>query len=83
MNIDECLRKGFLKKINIDRTLIDKELAEADYDLEKAEKAFKEKDFKWCIVKSYYSMFHSARSILFKTGYREKRHFAISIVLED
>ena len=83
MDIKECLEKGFLRKIDVDKRLIKKELAEAEYDLEKAEKTFGEKDFKWCIVKSYYSMFHSARAILFKLGYREKRHFAVSVVLED
>ena len=28
-------------------------------------------------------MFHTARAVLFKLGFREKKHFAISIVLED
>ncbi|MBI2653720.1 HEPN domain-containing protein [Candidatus Woesearchaeota archaeon] len=83
MDIGECLEKGFLKKVDSDETLIKKELAESNYDLERAEKAFEKKDFKWCIIQSYYSMFHSARAILFKIGYREKRHFVISVVLED
>jgi len=83
MDIEECLEKGFLKKIETDENLIKKELSEADYDLERAEKAFEEEDSKWCIIKSYYSMFHSARAILFKIGYREKRHFAVGMVLED
>ena len=28
-------------------------------------------------------MFHSARAILFKLGLRERKHFVISVVLED
>lgn len=83
MDIKDCLEQGFLKKIEVDRKLIEKETNESNYDLEKAEKAFREQDFKWSIVKSYYSMFHAARAILFKLGYREKRHFAISVVLDD
>lgn len=83
MDIKKCLEEGFLKKIKPDENLIKKEFEESKYDLKRAEDAFQEEDFKWCIIKSYYSMFHAARAILFKVGYREKRHFAISIVLED
>lgn len=83
MDIKDCLEQGFLKKINFDENLIKKELEEARYDFGKAKKAFLEKDFKWCIIKSYYSMFHSAKAVLFKLCYMEKRHFAVIIVLED
>lgn len=83
MDIKYCLEQRYLIKIEKDTNLIKKELNEALYDLESAEKAFDEKDYKWCIVKSYYAMFHAARAILFKLGYQEKRHFAISVVLED
>lgn len=83
MNIDDCLEKGYLVKSKPDKELSDKEFNEAKYDLEKANKAFKEGDFKWCIVKCYYSMFHAAKSILFRLGYIEKRHIAVLIVLEE
>lgn len=83
MNIEECFEKRFLLNIKPDKKLVDKELKESDYDLDKAEKAFKEEDYKWAIVKSYYAMFHAARAVLSNLGFREKRHFAIGIVLED
>ena len=35
------------------------------------------------IVKAYYAMFHAARAVLFRLGYREKRHFVIPAVLEE
>ena len=63
--------------------MIKKEFDEAAYDLEKSKKAFEDEDYKWCIVKAYYCIFHSARAALFKLNLREKRHFAISVVLED
>ena len=44
---------------------------------------FNEEDYKWCIVKCYYSMFHAAKAILFKLGYTEKKHIAVLIVLEE
>ena len=83
MDINDCLEKGILQKINVDEKLAQKEINEAYYDLESAKKAFEERDFKWCIVKSYYSIFHAARAVLFELGYREKRHFAARVVLEE
>lgn len=83
MDIRECIEKRFLAKIKPAPDLVKKELDEADYDYEKAEKAFSDKDWKWAIVKSYYCMFHAARAVLFSLGLKETRHFAIGIVLED
>jgi len=83
MDIESCLREGFLQKIKVERDLIEKELEEAKYDSGKAKRAFEEGDFKWSIVKSYYSMFHAARAVLFSLGLKERQHFAIRVVLED
>ena len=83
MEIKEGIEKGFLQEVELDEKLVKKELDESEYDKEKAAKAFEEEDFKWSIVKNYYAMFHAARAILFKLGLREKRHFVISVVLED
>jgi len=83
MDVESCLREGFLQPIKVERDLIEKEFEEAKYDLGKAERAVEEDDFKWSIVKSYYSMFHAARAVLFSLGLKERRHFAIRIVLED
>ena len=83
MSIKESLEEGYLQRITPDKELIEKELNEADYDFGRANKALEEEDYKWCTVKSYFSMFHSARAVLFSLGYREKRHFAIGAVLDD
>ena len=72
-----------MQRIKVERDLIKKELEEAEYDLGKAEHALDEGDFKWSIVKSYYSMFHAARAVLFSLGLKERRHFVIKVVLED
>ncbi len=83
MDIQDCLDKHYLIKVERDKNLIKKELEESVYDFKKAIKAFKDKDYKWTIIKCYYSMFHSAKAICFRLGYREKRHFALLIVLEE
>lgn len=83
MNVQECIEQGFIRRVGIDRKLVEKEMKEADYDLGRASHALEEKDFKWCIVKSYYSMFHAAKAVLFSLGLKEKKHFAVQVVLED
>lgn len=83
VDIEECIQAGFLQRIPVDGRMIKTELAEADYDLKRSEHAFEEKDYKWCIMKSYYAMFHISRAVLFSLGLRERRHFTIGIVLEE
>lgn len=83
MDIESCLREGLLQRVKVEPDLVGKELGEARYDLDRAGRALEEGDFKWSIVMSYYSMFHAARAVLFSLGLRERRHFAIKVVLED
>lgn len=83
MNMDECIREGFLKRVQPDKKLVRKEFEESEYDLKKAKDSLESRDFKWAAIKAYYSMFHSARAALFSLGYREKKHFAVEIVLEE
>lgn len=83
VDIEECIQEGFLQRVPADWRMVKTELAEADYDLKRSEHAFEEKDYKWCIVKCYYAMFHASRAVLFSLGLRERRHFAIGIVLEE
>lgn len=83
MNVEDALEKGLIQRVSPDEKMVNKELKEAEYDLEKASKTLKEGDYKWSIIQSYYTMFHSARALLFSLGYREKTHTGILIVLEE
>ena len=83
MNIKEGLEKRYLIPEKFSLDLIEKELKESSYDFSGAKKAFAEGDYKWTIVKSYYSMFHAGKAVCFQLGYREKKHFAITIILEE
>jgi len=58
-------------------------LEQAGMDLDRAENSLEEKDYKWSIVQSYYSMFNAARAVLFKLGFRDKKHYVIISVLEE
>src|SRR3972149_453868 len=77
------VEEGRLTRIGIDRKLILKEVAGAASDLEEARDSLKRKKFKWATVQGYYSMFHSARALLFCKGLREKSHYALLVALKE
>ncbi len=82
MDIEECIREGFLQKAKADKPIIEKELKSAEYDFGRAKTSLESGDHKWSTIQSYYAIFHASRALLFSVGYREKRHFAIGTVLE-
>ena len=77
------VEEGKLTRIGIDRELILKEVEGAASDLEEARDSLKRKKFKWATVQGYYSMFHSARALLFCKGFREKSHYALLVALRE
>ena len=74
---NNCLKRGKIKKFTPGPKLVSKELKLAEEDLKSSLKSFAEKNYKWSIIQSYYSMFHSARSLIYSEGYREKSHFCL------
>jgi len=83
MDLEECLEKGFLKKTKVERERIEKELDESEKDFKDANASLRARKFKWAIIQSYYSMFHAAKAVLLSLGFKERRHFAIAVVLDD
>ncbi len=78
-----CIDQGKLKPFKASKEMIRKEIASSAYDLERAERSLKEKDAKWATIQSYYSMFHSARALIFNKGYREKSHRCLLVALQE
>ena len=78
----ECLKKGNLVKIPLDQALAAKELSGGEYDLKRAKNSLSEGDSKWCIVQSYYSMFHTVKALIYSKGYREKSHKCLLIAFK-
>ena len=68
----KCLQKGLIKSFSRGKTLVKKELKNAKLDLNSARKSFIEKNYKWATIQLYYSMFHSARALLYAKNYREE-----------
>lgn len=81
--ISRLLRERKLTRFDADRDVVLKEIEGSRYDLEKARKSLEQGDFKWATVQAYYSMFHSARALLYSQGFREKSHAALQIALEE
>jgi len=73
----KCLERGKIKDFSPGKKLAGKELWLAREDLKISLKSMAEENFRWSIIQSYYSMFHSARSLLYSKKYREKSHFCL------
>lgn len=79
---DCASRRGVVKR-PASRGTVEKELAEAKRDLDSAKNSLCDSDFKWTIIKAYYSMFHACKSLLFNAGYVEKSHECLIAAIEE
>jgi len=73
----KCFERGKIKIFSPGKKLAEKELRLSGEDLKISKESFKAKRYKWSIIQSYYSMFHSARALLYSKSYREKSHFCL------
>ena len=80
---EKCLKERRIVTIEASREMIEKELEGAKYDLSSAEESLQDKDYKWASVQAYYSIFHAAKALVFKKGYREKSHYCLLIALRE
>ncbi|OGL40433.1 MAG: hypothetical protein A2042_07470 [Candidatus Schekmanbacteria bacterium GWA2_38_11] len=64
------------------KSLIKKELVAAQDDLKEAKDRLKNKRYKYAIITAYYSMFHTARALIYSKGYREKSHYYLLVALQ-
>jgi len=79
----QLLAERKLVRAKISEKMVLKEIHGAQTDLADAQDSFKQKKFKWATIQGYYSMFHSARALLYHRSFREKSHYAISIALKE
>ena len=77
----DCLRKQKLKKFSRGKALVNKELKSAEEDLKTAKESFNNENYKWATIQCYYSMFHSARALLYSKNYRERSHYCLIVAL--
>jgi len=62
---------------------VKKEIEEAENDLAEAINRFGDKKYKYATITGYYSIFHSARALVYSRQYREKSHYYLLVALND
>ncbi len=82
-NFEDCLKTGKIRKFSRGKALFPKEIRLAEEDLKTAEKSFKDKNYRWCIIQIYYSMFHSARALLYFQNFREHSHYCLNQAIRE
>ncbi|MFH1544904.1 MAG: HEPN domain-containing protein [archaeon] len=83
MNIEECIEQGLLVESKPDLEKAESSVEMAQHKLEIAETEFKYKLFESAIISAYASMFHSARALLFRDGFKERSHFAVYVYVSE
>lgn len=79
---EDCLQTGKLRKFKIPNDQLKLEIKAAEEDLREAKDRLAKKKFKYATIDAYYSLFHSARALLYLKGYREKSHFCLGVAIE-
>lgn len=80
---ENCLKGSGLKNFRPSQKKIEQELISAENDLTEAKDRFAHEKYKYATINSYYSLFHSARALLYLSGYREKSHRCLKIAIEE
>jgi uncharacterized protein (UPF0332 family) len=78
----ECLKKRRIIPHPSAKKLVKRELSAAKDDLDEANDRLKYGKYKYATINSYYSIFHSARALLYSKGYRERSHHCLSVALD-
>ncbi|MBU0694289.1 MAG: HEPN domain-containing protein [Candidatus Omnitrophica bacterium] len=79
----DCLSRKRIFAFPEAKHLVDDELKDAEADLQSAKEELSKASFKWTTIKGYYSMFHSARALLYSNGYRERGHYCLYLALKE
>jgi len=79
---DDCLKKGRIKPFSRGKALAGKELETAESDHESGMKSLSQKNYKWATIQAYYSMFHTARALLYARNLKEHSHTCLILAIE-
>lgn len=84
MNLEfqKALEKGRILLFSRGKKLVKKEIKEAENDLNEAKDRFKNRKYKYTTITAYYSMFHTARALIYSRGYREKSHYYLLVAVQ-
>lgn len=79
----DCVKEGLLRRVVLSKNKARRSIKKAKKWLEEARKNLSVSTYDSCIVSSYLAMFHAARAILIRDGFREKSHYCVARYLEE
>ncbi len=82
-NFELCVRRRLLTRIDPSKEKAFLSLKRAEEWLVEAGANLKFGSYRTSLIASYLAMFHSARALLFRDGWREKSHFCVARFLEE
>ena len=83
MKLKDCFSDGLLRKAALPPEVYAKEIENAERHIDNALFCIEGEKYDLAVVSVYTSMFHTARSILFKDGLKERSHVCIIIYLKE
>lgn len=83
ISYNECIEKGLLRRIPPSREKAMQSIEKAKELLGEAKANLDEERTNSAVIVAYMAIFHAARALLFKDGYREKSHECIIRYLEE
>ncbi|MBS3069463.1 HEPN domain-containing protein [Candidatus Micrarchaeota archaeon] len=83
MNVEECVEKGLLKREMPDALKARSSLKMGKHKLEIAKKEMEHKIYESALINAYTCMFHCARALLYRDGYKERSHFAVGVYVNE
>lgn len=79
----DCIARKKIFHFKPAKHLIRLEIEDAESDLQSAQDELSKSGFKWATIKGYYSMFHSARALLYSREYRERGHYCLYLAIKE
>jgi uncharacterized protein (UPF0332 family) len=83
MRLEECFKKGLLRRRRPDKLKSKRALELAGMDLERAKKLLEKGFYMESTLLSYTGMFQAARALLFKDGIMERSHACVIEYLKE
>lgn len=81
--IEDLISKGKIKSALISEDMVRKEFEVGKKDFESALASYGYGNYKWATIQAYYAIFHAARALLYKCGYREESHTALKSAIKE
>jgi len=83
MTLDDLIRRDLIRKDAPDRKKAENSLKLAEHNIDIAKKSAEAEAYESAFISAYAAMFHCARAILFKDGYKERSHYALYVCLKE